>query len=224
MREQLNDEQTRVFHAIADPSRLQEQAIRWFGAAVLFKGPAQHFVKRSAQLAIAYDDSPLNHADGRGGSGINAGERAPDAVVVEADGLETTSLFEAIYGERWTLLLFDGERENIRHAIAKAAEVLAPWPQVALRPVLAVPRPDVSVLMAGSLLDIDRFAHQAYRIERPAFVLVRPDGYVAFRGAAREAAQLGDYCRRHLTPEASIDALRAASVGWGRETAAHLCQ
>ena len=78
--------------------------------------------------------------------------------------------------------------------------------------------------MAGSLLDIDRFAHQAYRIERQAFVLVRPDGYVAFRGAAREAAQLGDYFRRYLTPEASIDALRAASVGWGRKTAAHLFQ
>lgn len=199
VREELNAEQTRVFHAIAEPNRLRQQVIHRFGAAALFKGPAQYFVRRSSQLDVAYGNSPLNHDGVRGRSGVKAGERAPDAVLVEADGLGTTSLFKAIYGERWTLLLFDGGREDIGHAVTSVADVLASWPQVALRPVLAAPRVGGSMVTPESLFDIDRFAHQAYGIKRPMLVLVRPDGYVAFRGAATEGARLGDYFRRHLT-------------------------
>ena len=119
--------------------------------------------------------------------------------MVEADGLGTTSLFKAIYGERWTLLLFDGGRDDVGHAVTSVADVIATWPQVALRPVLAAPRAGGSVVSPGSLLDIDPFAHQVYGLERPTLVLIRPDGYVAFRGAATDGAPLGDYLRRHLT-------------------------
>ncbi|TXN00174.1 FAD-binding monooxygenase [Methylobacterium sp. WL64] len=199
VREGLNAEQTRVFHAIAKPNWLRRRVIYRFGAAVLFKGPAQYFVRRSSQLDVAYEGSPLNHDGGRGRSSVKAGERAPDAVLVEAVGLRPVSLFEAIYEERWTLLLFDGGRDDTGHAVTSAADVLASWPQVALRPVLAAPRTGGSVVAPGSLLDIDRFAHQAYGLEHPTLVLVRPDGYVAFRGAATEGARLGDYLRRHLT-------------------------
>ena len=199
VRERLNAEQTRVFHAIAEPSRVRQRLIRRFGPVALFKGPAQHFVQRSSQLDIAYGDSPLNHDGVRGRSAVKAGERAPDAVLVEAEGLSTISLFEAIYGERWTLLLFDGGWEDIGHSLTSVADVLASLPQVALRPVLAAPRVGGTVVTPESLFDIDRFAHQAYGLKRPTLVLVRPDGYVAFRGAATEAARLDDYFRRHLT-------------------------
>ena len=201
VREKLNTEQTRVFHAIAEPSRLRQRIIHQIGAAALFKGPAQHFVRRSSQLDVAYKNSPLNHDGVRGRNGVKAGERAPDAVLVEADGSGTISLFAAIYGERWTLLLFDGGRDDVGHAVTSVADVLASWPQVALRPVLAAPRVGGSVVSPGSLLDIDRFAHQAYGIERPSLTLVRPDGYVAFRGAVTDGARLGDYLRRHLTSD-----------------------
>lgn len=199
VREKLNDEQTRVFHAIAEPSRLRQRIIHRVGAAALFKGPAQHFARRSSQLDVAYKESPLNEDRVRGRGGVKVGERAPDAVVVEADGLRTVSLFAAIYGERWTLLLFDGGRDDVGHAVTSVAEIIAPWPQVALRPVLAAPRAGGSVVLPGSLLDLDRFAHQAYGLDRPTLVLVRPDGYIAFRGAAVDRAQLGGYVQRHLT-------------------------
>ena len=203
VREKLNTEQTRVFHAIAEPSRLRQRIIHRIGAAALFKGPAQHFVRRSSQLDVAYPDSPLNHDGVRGRNGVKAGERAPDAVLVEADGLGTTSLFKAIYGQRWTLLLFDGGRGDVGYAVTSVADVLASWPQVALRPVLAAPCVGGSVVTPESFFDLDRFAHQAYGLERPTLVLVRPDGYVAFRGADTEGARLGDYLRRHLTSVSS---------------------
>ena len=209
VREDLNTEQTRVLHALAAPSRLRQRIIHRFGPAALFKGPAQYFAQRSSQLNIAYKDSPLNRDGVRGGRGVKAGERAPDAVVVQADGLGTISLFEAIYGERWTLLLFDGGRDDVGHAITSVSDVLTSWQQVTLRPVLAAPRAGGSVVSPGSLLDIDRFAHQAYRLDRPALVLVRPDGYVGFRGAATDGAGLGDYLRRHLTS----DHVRATQPG-----------
>ena len=208
VRESLNAEQTHVFHAIAEPSRLQEQAVRWFGSALLFKGPAQHFTERSAQLAIGYEHSPLNQNGAGAGQGVKAGERAPDAPVVDAETLGTTSLFEAIYRERWTLLVFDGGRRSIGQVVAEAAELLADWPQVALRPVLAAPRIDGGVVPRGSLLDIDRFAHEAYRLDHPAFVLVRPDGYVGCCGQVSDVTAIGDYCRRHLLQGAGRDGSR----------------
>jgi len=199
VREKLNAEQTRVLHALAEPSRLRQRIIRGFGAAVLSKGPAKQFAQRSSQLDIVYKDSPLNEERVRGRNGVKAGERAPDAVLVEADGLRTVSLFEAIYGQQWTLLLFDGGRDDVGHAVTSVADVIASWPQVTLRPVLAAPRAGGSVVTPGSYFDLDRFAHQAYGLARPTLVLVRPDGYVAFRAAAKEGARLADYLRRHLT-------------------------
>ena len=201
VRKDLNAEQTRVLRALAAPSRLRQRIIHRFGPAALFKGPAQYFAQRSSQLDVAYYASPLNCDSVRGRRGVKAGERAPDAVVVQVDGLGTISLFEAIYGERWTLLLFDGGRDDVGHAVTSISDVLASWPQVTLRPVLAAPRAGGSVVSPGSLLDIERFAHQAYRLDRPALVLVRPDGYVGFRGAATDGAGLGDYLRRHLTSD-----------------------
>ena len=80
VREKLNAEQTRVFHAIAKPSRLRQQIIHRIGAAALFKGPAQHFARRSSQLKVAYRGSPLKHDGVRGRGGVKSGERAPDCV------------------------------------------------------------------------------------------------------------------------------------------------
>ena len=202
VREKLNAEQTRVFHTIAEPSRLRQQIIHKFGAAVLFKGPAKQFAQRSSQLNIAYEGSPLNYDGVRGKSGVKSGERAPDAVVVEADGLRTVSLFEAIYGQQWALLLFDGGREDVEQEVTNLVDLLRFWPQVALRPVLAAPRVSGNVIAPGSFLDIDRFAHKAYGLKHPTFVLVRPDGHVAFCDEATGTAGLKDYLRRHLMPEA----------------------
>ena len=136
--------------------------------------------------------------------------------MVDAETLGTTSLFEAIYGERWTLLVFDGGRRSVGQAVAEAAERLADWSQVVIRPVLATPRIDGGVVPPGSLLDIDRFAHEAYRLDHPTFVLVRPDGYVGYRGQVTDAAALGDYCRRHLTRGAASDRFQGVGERIGR--------
>jgi hypothetical protein len=64
-----------------------------------------------------------------------------------------------------------------------------------------------------ALSDMDGKAHGAYGLEgRPALVLVRPDGHIAFRGDAERADELVAYCRKTFgaEPVRSTSALVAA--------------
>jgi len=45
-------------------------------------------------------------------------------------------------------------------------------------------------------VDSEGIAHDAYGIGGPACVLVRPDGYIAFRGPISEKAALGAYLEK----------------------------
>lgn len=197
VRSDLNDEQAKVFHAIAEPSRLQQHLVRWLGSAVLFKGPAQYFVRRSTELDIAYPHSSLNSDHGGDGE-IKPGQRAPDASVVEQTSLNPTTLFKLIYQQTWTLLAFDAGQQTQPNWLAEIDAQIASFPQVSLRPVLAAGKSDSNALRATSLLDLDRFAHDAYHIDQPTLLLVRPDGYVAFRAAAHGSGLLASYLPRVL--------------------------
>ncbi|MEE8629892.1 MULTISPECIES: FAD-dependent monooxygenase [Methylobacterium] len=155
------------------------------------------------QLSVRYPESPLNedHLSGlahlfRRGPG--PGERAPDAEVVR-DG-ETTSLFRLLANPDgrttgWALLCFDGRDRGAGDALRAAAAAVAPWPVV--RPRLVLAGPAFEAGDAPVLSDLDGKAHGAYGLEgRPAVILVRPDGHIAFRDAAGRPDRLAAYCRR----------------------------
>lgn len=155
------------------------------------------------QLSVSYPKSPLNEDHLSGVThllqrGPGAGERAPEAEVT-VDG-RTTSLFPFIYNPDsvttgWTLLCFDGRSSEAGASLRAAVEAVAPWGWVRPRLVLAGP-----VSEAGGvpvLSDLDGKAHGAYGLEgQSALVLVRPDGHIAYRGAADRPERLTAYCRR----------------------------
>ena len=155
------------------------------------------------QLSVRYPKSPLNedHLSGLAHllqRGPEPGERAPDAEVVR-DG-ETTSLFRFLANPDgrttgWALLCFDGRDPASAGALRATIAAAAPWPWVRPRLILAGPsmeEGDVPVLS-----DLDGKAHGAYGLEaRPAVILVRPDGHIAFRDAADRPERLAAYCRR----------------------------
>ncbi|TGE01112.1 FAD-dependent monooxygenase [Methylobacterium nonmethylotrophicum] len=155
------------------------------------------------QMGVAYPGSLLNEDRLSGLTqrlrpGPMPGERAPDAQVTA--GGRTTTLFPFLYNPDgwttgWALLCFDGRSPAPGASLLEAVEAVAPWPWVRPRLVLAGPMVeggDVPVLS-----DMDGRAHGAYGLEgRPALVLIRPDGHIAFRGDADRTGHLQAYCLR----------------------------
>lgn len=171
------------------------------------------------QIGVEYPKSALNE-DRLSGlatlirSGPKPGERAPDTEVTH--GGETTNLFQFLYNPDghttgWALLCFDGRSSEAGASLLAAVDAVTPWPWVRSRLVLAGPTVDGAGVPV--LSDMDGKAHGAYGLEgRPALVLVRPDGHIAFRGDADRADRLAAYCRKTFGAETvrSTSALVAA--------------
>lgn len=156
------------------------------------------------QLTVAYPDSPLSE-DHLGSIGDlvsrhapKAGERAPDASVISADGSSTT-LFAHLYNPDgrtwgWTLLGFDGRKAEALSNLRAAFAAVAPWSWV--RPRLVLGAAVAGERDALALSDLDNEAHAAYGISDDAVILVRPDGHIAYRGRADRPEMLAAYCTR----------------------------
>lgn len=132
--------------------------------------------REARQLDLAYPDSPLSFAQPAHAHGVQAGDRAPDAVVLGAGG-QTTRLFTLFAGPHWTLLGRD----------------VAPGVADALR------RPGLHVHLFGAhgdVIDVHGHVQAAYGLDPGEFVLVRPDGYVGAIAASVHADALAAYMRR----------------------------
>jgi hypothetical protein len=117
---------------------------------------------QTRQLDIGYRESPIVH-DGRVRPGrLVAGDRAPDAPVVDAHG-RPVRLFELFRGPHATLLVFG---EHARQVEGR--------PGLAVHPVL----PPGSRAEGPAVVDAHGHARAAYDVPDGTAVLVRPDGYV----------------------------------------------
>lgn len=117
------------------------------------------------------------------------GARALDVEVVEADDEHRHPLREVFRSRGFPLLLFDGRAatiEGYRRLEAIAREVVERHGDL-VRPVVIVPgvtRPPHEALGRDVrvLLDPDGAVHHRYGAAAECLYLVRPDGYVSFRG------------------------------------------
>ena len=119
-------------------------------------------------IAVDYRSSPIVADHAPGAVGPHAGDRAPDAVVGDAQGV-VTSLYKLVAQHRHLLLLV-GDGQGLSPDVPK----LGPQP-IAVRRVTAPGVP------GGDL--VDRTGELAWRYGSAAMAyLIRPDGYVGFRG------------------------------------------
>ncbi|MGW6703990.1 FAD-dependent oxidoreductase [Streptomyces sp. NPDC054956] len=145
-------------------------------------------------LPLSYGDSPLSassEAVAADGPGPAAGDRVPDAPLHSPEG----RLFRLIGRDSWTLLAFPADPADAESAGVVAKEV-GP----------AAVRAGVTARVVGNsfggtvgggtrtLADPDGALRAAFGAAAGAVFLVRPDGYVAFRGGAHDGAAL----ERHL--------------------------
>jgi hypothetical protein len=138
----------------------------WLGKAKDKEEPRQG---EHMQLTLNYRAGPLS-LDQRPALGegvIRAGDRAPDATLVGADGAPVR-LFDVMRGPHFTLIAF-----------GVALPPLPPRFAPAVRGHRVVRQSK-----DGALIDADG---QAHRIYGDGLVLVRPDGYVGFAGTEQGA-------------------------------------
>lgn len=122
------------------------------------KGRFANRGREVSQLDLGYVDSPLTIATPYRDKGPLAGERAPDAPLAGAGGLDTR-LFSLFQGPHWTLLGYETDR------------AAAPTARKGLHIHTTGPR--------GDLNDTGGHFRDAYGLAAGQWVLVRPDGYIA---------------------------------------------
>ncbi len=149
------------------------------------------------ELAINYRNSPLSRDDRPlsmrvRAHAVAAGDRAPDAAVVDTRSGAVTRLFALCRTTRHCLLLcagvdgggdargaLDALGTTVRRARADLVDAFL----VSAAPGDARPDTPLLVEVDGSLCD-------AYGVRKPTAVLIRPDGYIAYIGEPPEADRI----------------------------------
>jgi 3-(3-hydroxy-phenyl)propionate hydroxylase len=179
-----------AYKGILSPSQARQNAVRLFGPFLIRNPAVETFMRDTLEeLKVFYPESPLN-LDLGGTRGPKPGERVLDATLVRASTLTTVTLTELTRTTSWTLLLFAGlgSSAQVDRIEALAARItdrfgarVAPWLVVADK---TAPTGD------PWLLDTLHLAHDRYGVVQAAFILLRPDTYIAARGPIAEADRL----------------------------------
>jgi 2-polyprenyl-6-methoxyphenol hydroxylase-like FAD-dependent oxidoreductase len=196
----------RAFHFLLGSPSISAKALRLLGPAALGLAPLQKRIRDTlAEMNVAYPSSTLSEDHG-GSAGPTAGERAPDAIVVQLPESRTARLFEILRGTRWTLLLFAGVKPSpgdIEKLERISGSMTAPYgTRVAVYLVLCddPPVPVHESWAAQLLMDREEYLHLKYGVDAaPCLYLIRPDGYVGFRGVIEHHSRLMQYLQRLLT-------------------------
>ena len=143
-----------------------------------------------AEIGIHYRRSSI--ISGKTGHAVKAGDRAPDCEFQQEAGQEPIRLLDLLRKPVHQLLLFAGaDGQTASELNSLLFEIKRDFKDLI----------DASIVIVGEqsdlssvLLDSDGEIHKLYEAESGAIVLIRPDGYIGFRGGARHV----DAFREHL--------------------------
>ena len=157
--------------------------------------------RAASQLAVRYPPSAVVTAVGRRGfarlrPGPAPGERAPDAPLVDPTDGTPQHLFSLLAGTGHRVLCFAGldRRGPPPAALATIARRLDTVLDGAVLCCLIVAdrAPGAGAAWPGPVrLDPERVAHRRYGASAPCVCIVRPDGYVGYRGPPSAVAVRG---------------------------------
>jgi 2-polyprenyl-6-methoxyphenol hydroxylase-like FAD-dependent oxidoreductase len=179
------------------------------GLATQFTAVQQRAIANLTEMAVHYPKSPLNGEDPgpawRGG--IYAGDRLPDAELLDPKTGQTTRLLAAISGSEHTLLLMSADPAALAALLPEAQSLAAAFglfvqilsvqfqPLTSQSPDKDAVSPDINILFDSQNELRDRLGLRA-----TAVALIRPDGYLAFRGHASSLPKLREHLVTYLSP------------------------
>ena len=168
----------------------------------------QQLFSAVSQLGIAYPDSPLSVNTGaqpasrnplqRGPRGLHPGDRVPDVQLLTQGDRSPLQLFDLVR-QGWLLLLLPGDEPSlermaelealanqVRHMVGKQVQ-----PYLVLPPGAATDSP-----LAPVLIDVVGELARLFAADRGQAVLIRPDGYLGYRGRPDQQLELASYLAR----------------------------
>jgi 2-polyprenyl-6-methoxyphenol hydroxylase-like FAD-dependent oxidoreductase len=164
----------------------------------------RNFVRYLAELSIHYPESPLNgETIGPWDGGIRPGDRVPDATLkVPATGREER-LHALLRGNVHDLLLLPASADAVAlNALEDVRKQAAAAFGDLVRAHLIVPgtTPPAGNLDASLRLDPDGNVRKMMGAKETALALIRPDGYLGYRGQSADWQGLRNHLERYLIP------------------------
>ena len=166
----------------------------------------QRFVERISELNIHYQNSPIvaghssfpSHVLSH--NGLKPGDRAPEVQpLFRADGT-STRLFELLRSTKHTLFLLAGEKYSSAslQQLGKLANLVNEHYDELVQVYLVVADTQFPARMPTGipvLLDRKKVMHRRYGAGAESLYLVRPDGYIGYRGQPSAADHFWSYMR-----------------------------
>ncbi len=192
-----------AYRAMVQSNFAREIVMKLIGPTLLNLGLVQERARNVlSKVKVCYPQSALSEDHG-GSHGPEAGERAPDALLVRMPKRETARLFDVLRVPRWSLLLFAGAApgaDDVEKLEKIAGLVAAHYPgRLGIHLVLCgdPPVPVHENWAADVLMDRQRYVHEKYGAgTAPCLYLIRPDWYVGFRGGLESSQKLVAYLKR----------------------------
>ncbi|MGB3633223.1 MAG: FAD-dependent monooxygenase [Rubrobacteraceae bacterium] len=179
----------RGFSLVGDTTNPASRQLRTFVAPLLFRGVSHVPPLRRwgfwlvSQLWTSYRESPAVEESGPLKRGPRAGDRAPYGFFEDGPHAHK-SIFELLRGPDHHLLIFEGKQPNSRRLDAAREEIEA------LLQRYEMPA-SIHQISTGN-----RKLHKSYGASESRLFLVRPDGHVAYSGAASDLVGLRMYLDR----------------------------
>jgi 2-polyprenyl-6-methoxyphenol hydroxylase-like FAD-dependent oxidoreductase len=156
------------------------------------------------ELSINYRSSPLTGECWNSlANEVQAGDRLCDTPVASLTTGHQTNLFSAIHSNRHTLLLIPGstdakELSQLTHLATQASEI---FPDALSTHIILTPdtTPDTTPnLDFPAWLDTDNTLHHKFNAIHPTLLLIRPDGYIAYRNQPAAISHLLSFMDTYL--------------------------
>ena len=202
----------RLFGNASRPKLPLKAWARIMGPIMFPKPFVQNRIKYAmSQLKISYRDSPYVHdyRPARARRGAAAGDRAPDAVLVDPRDGRTVRLFDLLQDRRHTALVLQRDGGAPADAAAALAREFGALIQVVVVRSASAPAVD----RAGVRTLIDRDGEIAKRYGAGGAFLIRPDGYLAACASAGDEGRVAEFARDYfLAPSPGLRVAARASA------------
>jgi len=154
-----------------------------------------------SETSITYRHSPLVHEQNAEPVQLHAGDRALDTPIQCERDISPRQLFELLHDTRHVLLIFsDGQPSSESHIQQLREQLAYAYSNIVVSYQI---EPGTNATDNKRIDTPNGALYRRYDIKGTGLVLIRPDGYIAFRASSLGGDALQDYLTKHFIPASS---------------------